>query len=132
MASRNSARAEQPVEPPLRGCVVADLSTGIAGGYCTKLLRDGGAEVVKLEPPEGDSLRRWSASGAEIADDRDGALFGFLAGGKAGVVADPNVPADLDLVDAVLAAADVVIWSPGSRLAEHPRFAPAAVRRAHR
>lgn len=132
MASRNSAHPGQPVDSPLRGCVVADLSTGIAGGYCTKLLRDGGAEVVKLEPPEGDSLRRWSASGAEIENDCDGALFGFLAGGKTSVVADPNVPADLDLVDAVLAAADVVIWSPGSRLAEHPRLAPAAVRRAHR
>ena len=54
------------VNGPLDGFVVVDLSTGIAGAYCTKLLADGGAVVVKLEPPEGDPLRRWSASGAEI------------------------------------------------------------------
>ena len=51
------------VTSPLDGYIVVDLSTGIAGAYCTKLLADGGAEVIKVEPPEGDPLRRWSASG---------------------------------------------------------------------
>ena len=46
------------MEWPLSGLRVADLSAGIAGGYCTKVLADGGAEVIKLEPPEGDRLRR--------------------------------------------------------------------------
>ncbi|RDI45098.1 CaiB/BaiF CoA-transferase family protein [Nocardia mexicana] len=132
MASSNSTHGGHPVDPPLSGCTVADLSTGIAGAYCTKLLGDGGAEVVKLEPPEGDSLRRWSASGAEIENDRDGALFTFLADGKASVAADPDVDADLELADAMLASADIVVWSPGSRLTEHPRLAPAAIRRRHR
>ena len=45
------------MEWPLSGLRVADLSAGIAGGYCTKVLADGGAEVIKLEPPEGDRLR---------------------------------------------------------------------------
>ena len=49
------------MEWPLRGLRVADLSAGIAGGDCTKVLADGGAEVIKLEPPEGDRLRGWSA-----------------------------------------------------------------------
>ena len=49
------------MEPPLDGYVVVDLSAGIAGGYCTKLLADAGARVIKVEPPEGDWLRRWSA-----------------------------------------------------------------------
>ncbi|MGW5377865.1 CoA transferase [Nocardia sp. NPDC003999] len=133
MASKESASgAERPVEPPLRGCVVVDLSSEIAGAYCTKLLADGGAEVIKVETPEGDSLRRWSASRTRIDAGSDGALFAFLAGSKKSVVAAPGVAADLELVDDLLAAADVVVWSPGSRLAEHPRFAPAALRRAHR
>ena len=43
---------------PVEGLRVLDLSDRIAGAYCTKLLVDVGAEVVKLEPPEGDPLRQ--------------------------------------------------------------------------
>src|SRR3546814_8499692 len=87
-ARRSGASARRagrsPSEPapvtmhPLSDHLVVDLSSGIAGAYCTKLLADGGAEVVKAEPPEGDPLRRWSASGANIPDGDDGALFTFL------------------------------------------------------
>ncbi|MEU6146157.1 CoA transferase [Streptomyces sp. NPDC047081] len=96
--------------PPLGDWVVADLSTGIAGAYCTKLLADGGAQVVKAEAPEGDPLRRWSASGATIRPGRDGALFSFLACSKESVVAEP------DLLRELLESADVAVWSPGSPL----------------
>ncbi|MGZ4524891.1 MAG: CaiB/BaiF CoA transferase family protein [Mycobacterium sp.] len=123
--------AEPTVEPPLDGYTVVDLSTGIAGAYCTKLLADGGAHVVKVEPPEGDPLRSWSASGAVIPPGRDGALFSFLAGTKCSVVADPGIDDDVELVDRLLAAADAVVWSNGSKVAECPEFAPAAVHRRH-
>ena len=123
--------AEPTVEPPLDGYTVVDLSTGIAGAYCTKLLADGGAHVVKVEPPEGDPLRSWSASGAVIPPGRDGALFSFLAGTKRSVVADPGIDDDVELVDRLLAAADAVVWSSGSKVAERPEFAPAAVHRRH-
>jgi crotonobetainyl-CoA:carnitine CoA-transferase CaiB-like acyl-CoA transferase len=115
--------------PPLDGFVVVDLSTGIAGAYCTKLLADGGADLIKVESPEGDPLRRWSASGADIAPGDDGALFSFLACSKRSVVADPNSDVDIDLVNAVLSDADAVVWSRGSELAEHPAFAPAEILR---
>ncbi|MGV0718674.1 CoA transferase [Mycolicibacterium sp. XJ662] len=113
----------------LDGYVVVDLSTGIAGAYCTKLLADGGAQVIKVEPPQGDWLRRWSASGAEIAAGEDGALFSFLAGAKHSVVADPD--SDIDLVNALLSEADAVVWSRGSSVAEHVVCTPAAIRSAH-
>jgi len=116
---------------PLHGCTVVDLSSGIAGAYCTRLLRDGGALVVKVESPQGDPLRRWSASGAEIPEDQDGALFAYLSGGKHSVVADPARRADLDMVETLLAGADVVVWSPGSALAELPALSPVALRRDH-
>ncbi|HEY7053567.1 MAG TPA: CoA transferase [Mycobacterium sp.] len=112
---------------PLGGYVVVDLTTGIAGAYCTKLLADGGADVVKVEPPEGDPLRSWSASGADI--DGDGALFSFLAGAKHSVVAD--VDTDIEFVDALLSDADAVIWSRGSKLTEHQGFTPAAIHGRH-
>ncbi|HUM00577.1 MAG TPA: CoA transferase, partial [Mycobacterium sp.] len=103
---------------PLTGYVVIDLSTGIAGAYCTKLLADGGATVVKVETPHGDPLRNWSASGAAIPDGEDGALFTFLAGGKHSVVVDPGNSDDVALLDALLSDVDAVVWSRGSEIAE--------------
>jgi crotonobetainyl-CoA:carnitine CoA-transferase CaiB-like acyl-CoA transferase len=118
--------AADAATPPLDGFRIVELSTGIAGAYCTKLLADGGAEVVKVEPPEGDPLRTWSASGADTGGD--GALFSYLACSKHSVVADPS---DTAFVDGLLASADAVVWSRGSSIAEHPDFAPAAMHRRH-
>ena len=110
---------------PLDGVVVADLSSGIAGAYCTRLLADGGADIVKLESPDGDWLRHWSASGADLGDD-DGKLFKFLAGGKRSVVIDDADPAQQKRADEMLRSTDIVVWSPGSTLAE--AFPPERVR----
>ncbi|WP_059017804.1 CoA transferase [Mycobacterium sp. M26] len=116
---------------PLSGFIVVDLSSGIAGGYCTKLLADGGADVVKVEAPEGDPLRCWSASGAVIAPGEDGALFAFLAGGKHSVAADPGELDDRQLVEDLLAGADAVVWSGESALAQLPQLAPEAILARH-
>ncbi len=116
---------------PLAGRVVIDLSVGIAGAYATKLLVDSGAQIVKVEDPSGDPLRRWTASGAEFPADEDGALFCFLAGGKVSVVADAAFPADVAGVLDLVASADAVIWSRGSALAAHPSLSPEALRRSH-
>jgi crotonobetainyl-CoA:carnitine CoA-transferase CaiB-like acyl-CoA transferase len=116
---------------PLNGYVVVDLSIGIAGAYCTKLLADGGAQVIKVEPPEGDPLRRWSASGADIEAGEDGALFKFLACSKHSVVADPRADDGTEFIDGLLAAADAVVWSRGSAVSEHRVFTPGEIRRRH-
>ena len=116
---------------PLAGYTVVDLSTGIAGAYCTKLLADGGATVIKVESPEGDPLRRWSASGADIPPGGDGALFSFLAGSKHSVVADPEVGVDVRMVERLLASADSAVWSGGSKVAEYQGFTPSAIHRAY-
>ena len=116
------------ITPPLSEYVVVDLSSGIAGAYCTKLLADGGAQVIKVEPPEGDPLRTWSASGAAIPDGDDGALFSFLSSSKQSVIADPD--GDLTPVHDLLGDADAVVWSRGSRLAELPSLSPDSIRRA--
>ena len=71
------------------GLRVVDTSTGIAGGYCSKLLTDLGADVVKLEPPEGDPLRGYSATGSVGKDgDPDGVLFRYLHTSQRSVVVE--------------------------------------------
>ena len=76
---------------PLDDLLVVELSTGIAGAYATKLFADAGAEVVKIEPPGGDPLRRLTVHdgdpGAEGA-----ALFRFLCAGKASVLGSSTDP----------------------------------------
>jgi crotonobetainyl-CoA:carnitine CoA-transferase CaiB-like acyl-CoA transferase len=118
-------------QAPLDGYLVVDLSSGIAGGYCTKLLADGGARVVKVEPPEGDRLRSWSASGADVDSVDGGALFSFLACSKHSVVADPVDGDDMGLVERLLRAADAVVWSPGSGLADLESIAPQQIMARH-
>lgn len=117
--------------PPLSDLRVVDLSAWIAGAYCTKLLADGGAEVIKVEPPDGDPLRRWSASGADIPPDADGALFNFLGASKRSVVVDPSRASDRDSLEMLLASADAVVWSRGSSVAEDPSLAPGEILRGH-
>lgn len=116
---------------PLSGYTVIDLSTGIAGAYCTKLLADGGADVVKVEPPEGDPLRGWSASGATIEPGCDGALFSFLSCSKQSVVIDPDEGTDTALVESLLASADAVVWSRGSRVVELDSLSPDRIHERH-
>src|SRR5438105_11256952 len=77
----------------LHGARVVDRTTQIAGPYCTKLLADAGAGVVKVEDAGGDPLRRW----------RSGGLFEFLNTSKRSVIG-----ADADLVD-LAARADIVV-----------------------
>jgi crotonobetainyl-CoA:carnitine CoA-transferase CaiB-like acyl-CoA transferase len=88
---------------------VLDLSSGIAGPYCTKLLADAGADVVKVESGDGDPLRRWTASGAPLGG-RDGALFRYLNAGKRSIVATgPGVVGDDPAVQRLLAGAALVV-----------------------
>ena len=92
----------------LRGLRVIDLSNRIAGAYTSKLLADAYADVIKVEPPGGDPLRRWSASHQDLGDD-DGALFQFLSCSKRSVVGAPGDPATLELIE----GADLVIETCG-------------------
>lgn len=78
----------------LTGLRVLDLSEGIAGAYCTKLLADFGADVLKVEPSGGDSLRALGPFPGDVVDLDRGGMFAHLAAGKRSMVVD------LDAVDA--------------------------------
>ena len=88
---------------------VVDCSSGIAGPYCSKLFADAGADVVKLEAPEGDSLRGWSASGADLGG-RDGALFRYLNASKRSVIGELQSQREPESeVQKLLASTDLLI-----------------------
>jgi crotonobetainyl-CoA:carnitine CoA-transferase CaiB-like acyl-CoA transferase len=87
----------------LAGLRVLDLSTGVAGQYCAKLLAGYGADCVLAEPPGGSATR---ALGPLLPGGS--ALFRHLSQGKSGVTAAPG------LVAALARAADVIIRDPGT------------------
>jgi crotonobetainyl-CoA:carnitine CoA-transferase CaiB-like acyl-CoA transferase len=101
--------AATPIKP-LRMRVL-DLSTGIAGGYCAKLLGDAGAEVIKLEPPSGDPLRYHSASGTAVDPMAGSPLFQYLHGGHRSVIADVATQDGQAFARLVAATADLVLES---------------------
>ncbi|GHD01297.1 CaiB/BaiF CoA-transferase family protein [Novosphingobium pokkalii] len=117
------------VQTPLNDeLAVVHLGSGLASAYCTKLLVDGGAVAVWVEGPEGDPLRRRSASGANIDPQIGGPLFQFLAASTQSIVVDPAGEGACAALWNLLERADVVIWSPGSPITDVEAFAPARIR----
>ena len=96
---------------PLQGLRVVELARILAGPWIGQTLADLGADVVKVESPAGDDTRQWGppfvtgADGAQL----DAAYFHCCNRGKRSVVADFHVAADRELVDRLIARADVVI-----------------------
>ncbi|MBB3008986.1 CaiB/BaiF CoA transferase family protein [Cupriavidus alkaliphilus] len=95
---------------PLAGIRVIDFSRVLAGPYCTALLGDLGAEVIKIEPPGGDDYR---AVGPFVGG-RSG-LFAAMNRNKQSIVIDLKTAAGLELARALCARADVVVenFRPG-------------------
>ena len=75
---------------PLAGLRVIDCSTVLAGPYCTMLLADLGADVVKIEPPDGDATRGWGPPwvGTESDGTRTAAYYLAVNRNKRGMRLD--------------------------------------------
>jgi CoA:oxalate CoA-transferase len=95
----------------LDGVRVVDLSQGIAGPYCTRLLADLGAEVVKVEPPEGDYARRLGPFPNDVPDPDKSGLFIHLNGNKKSVTLDVSTKSGQIVLRKLLANADVLVES---------------------
>ena len=95
---------------PLHGIRVVDFSAMIAGPYCTRMLADLGAEVIKVEPPEGDMMR-----GRAPLKDGESVYFGGLNCGKQSLAVDLKLPRGTNLARELVAKADVVVenFRPG-------------------
>jgi crotonobetainyl-CoA:carnitine CoA-transferase CaiB-like acyl-CoA transferase len=101
----------RPSPGPFSGLRVIDCSTEIAGPYATKLLVEAGADVIKVEPPAGDPLRRWTASGATGPEGETAPLFQFLNASKRSIVIDvETAPGRQELLD-LARGADLVVES---------------------
>lgn len=97
----------------LAGVKVIDLTRVLGGPYCTMILSDHGAEVIKLEPPQGDETREW---GPPFDDAGDASYYLGINRNKKGVALDLAKPAGREVLLRLLADADVLVenFKPGS------------------
>jgi crotonobetainyl-CoA:carnitine CoA-transferase CaiB-like acyl-CoA transferase len=98
-------------EGPLAGILVADCSTVLAGPYCTMLLADLGADVVKVEPPGGDGTRGWGPPwvGSEADGTRTAAYFLAVNRNKRSIRLDMRTDEGRAVLRRLLERADVVV-----------------------
>lgn len=112
---------------PYGGLKVADLSQGVAGPHCGMMLALNGADVVKVEPPEGDwgrgiGRRHGDFSAYNVAFNR----------GKRSLAVDLKRPEGRDVVAALVARADVVVENNRPGVMARFGLDYESVRRAHR
>ena len=101
-----------PIERPLDGIKVLDLSLGLSGGYCTKMLRDLGAEVIKVEPRgTGDDTRNLGPFQNDEPNIETSAPFLYLNQGKKSVAMDITHTDGRHIVERLVAESDVVVES---------------------
>lgn len=103
---------------PLDGLRVIDASTVLAGPYATMILADLGADVVKVEPPDGDATRTWGPPwvGDVDAGTRTAAYFLAVNRNKRSIRLDLKTPAGSEVFRTLLRTADVFVENarPGS------------------
>ena len=90
--------------PLLAGIKVVEFCQIAAGPFCGMLLADYGAEVTKIEPPDGDGLRQWPPITDGYSEN-----FASLNRGKRSLALDLKQPADLERARALVMAADVMV-----------------------
>jgi crotonobetainyl-CoA:carnitine CoA-transferase CaiB-like acyl-CoA transferase len=116
---------------PLHGIRVVDLSRVLAGPFATMLLADLGADVIKVEPPEGDETRGWGPPWWGEPDDRRSAYFVSVNRNKRSVVLDLRADAGRADLDRLLAVSDLVVHNYRPSTAERLGVGTDALRAHH-
>jgi formyl-CoA transferase/CoA:oxalate CoA-transferase len=100
---------------PLAGLRVLELSTVLAGPYCAMVLADLGADVVKVEPPEGDATRGYGPPWVGSGDDRVAAYFLSVNRNKRSLRLDLRQPEGREVVGRLVGRSDVLVenFRPG-------------------
>ena len=94
---------------PMSHLKVVDASSFVAGPYCAKLLADFGADVVKVEPPQGDEARRREPFAGDIPDPERSGLFLYLNTNKRGITLDLESAQGREIFKRLVAEVDVLI-----------------------
>jgi len=97
------------VTAPLAGIKVLELARVLAGPWAGQSLADLGAEVIKVEAPEGDDTRKWGPPFIERGEDKTAAYFHSCNRGKKSITADFRNEQDRARVLKLVAEADIVI-----------------------
>jgi len=92
------------IDLPLAGIKVVEFCHVAAGPFCGMLLADFGAEVIKVEPPDGDTLRQWPPITEGFSEN-----FASLNRGKRSIALDLKKPEDLAVARSLVLDADVLI-----------------------
>lgn len=100
---------------PLQGVCVVDLTHYVAGPYCTKLFADMGADVIKIERPDGDGARRLQPFTDGAAHPEKSALFLYLNTCKRSVILDLKTAGGIRAVKELARKADILVenFRPG-------------------
>ncbi len=102
--------SDKTTNAPLAGLRVVELSRILAGPWAGQLLADLGADVIKIESPQGDDTRRWGPPFVDNPDgSRDAAYFHATNRGKRSVVIDFSTVEGADEVRRLASEADVLI-----------------------
>ncbi|OYW57483.1 MAG: CoA transferase [Rhodobacterales bacterium 12-65-15] len=94
---------------PLHGIRVIELARILAGPWAGQTLADLGADVIKVEAPEGDDTRRWGPPFIDAGGETSAAYFHATNRGKRGVTCDLRTPEGQEAVRRMVAEADVLI-----------------------
>ena len=94
---------------PLTDVRVVDLTQALAGPYCTMILADMGADVIKVESPSGDLPRFAHPFHEDDTDKFFGGYFASINRNKRGIVLDLKQPDDVETLMELLADADVIV-----------------------
>jgi crotonobetainyl-CoA:carnitine CoA-transferase CaiB-like acyl-CoA transferase len=116
-ASDSSSKEQTPqmADAALSGIKVVDLSEGISGPYCTKMLASFGAEVIKVEKPEGDVSRTAGPFPGDAPHPEKSGLFLYLNTGKKSITLDLRTNSGTEILKRLVAGADVLVenYAPG-------------------
>ncbi len=93
----------------LSGISVVECGAGVAASFATKLMADLGADVIKIESPEGDWTRRYGPFPGNQPDPEKSGLFIYLNANKRGVTLDLTRPSDRDAMHSLVAQADLLV-----------------------